>query len=102
MRFSMTSEQYTKIDAVAQVMRPSQHHLFLVSLARKIAANAGVTRKRTVTDHVLDRLIDEALCEVRAHHWQPLTNQPSQQLGVEVTSRELDTLLARSALLQDR
>ena len=61
MPFTLTSQQYGKIDAVTQVLTPLQRHPFLLKLAGKIALHARVTRSRTVADADLARLVDETL-----------------------------------------
>ena len=57
---SLTSEQYVKINAVAQALPPLQRHLFLVALANKISLNARAFRNREANDaSLLDKLIAE-------------------------------------------
>ena len=95
MPFTLTSEQYGKIDAMTQVLPPSQRHLFLVKLAGKIALHARVTRSRTVADTFLARLVDEALRETRAGYHQnrrqPLRDrEQSGEDCVEATANDLD------------
>src|SRR5262245_58267000 len=57
MPFSLTSEQYVKIDHVAQTLPLSQRHPFLDLLAGKIELNVRVTRKRTLSDTRLSMFI---------------------------------------------
>ena len=99
MPFTLTSQQYGKIDAVAQVLTPLQRHPFLLKLAGKIALHARVTRSRTVADADLARLVDETLCEIRVgshqNQQEPLRDrQPSGEDCVEATAKELDRLIA--------
>src|SRR5262245_6608523 len=60
MRLSLTSEQYVKIDQMAQTLSASRHHRFLVVLAGKILLNARVTRNQSLSDDVLSQLINAA------------------------------------------
>jgi hypothetical protein len=97
MRFSLTSQQYRKIDAAAQVLPLSLRHSFLVKLAGKIVLNARVTRSSTLADALLTKMIDEIL-----HDMRMATDQKQQPLSedlrldedcVEVTAKELDILI---------
>ncbi len=95
MPFTLASQQY-----VAQALPPSQRHLFLVKLAGKIALHARVTRSRTVADAFLEKLVDEALREMRAgdhlNRRQPLRDrEPLGEDCVDTTAEELDRLIAR-------
>jgi hypothetical protein len=100
----LTSEQYVKINAVAQALPPLQRHLFLAALANKISLNARAFRDREATDDsLLDKLIDGALGEVQARKRQkqqrPL-GEP-EQLGedcADVTAKELERLIAKHDL----
>ena len=82
----LTSEQYTKIDVVAQALPPSRRHAFLVILAGKITLDARVTRDRTlIDDTTLSALIYAAL-----HHSQRPKPADSH---ADAAAKELDRLI---------
>ena len=87
MRFSLTSEQYVKIDAVAQTLPPSRRHAFLVKLAGKINLEARVSRSRTLPDTKLSKLIDAALYEMRNENQRPADPHAA------AAAKELDRLI---------
>ena len=101
MPFTLTSQQYAKIDAVAQGLPPSQQRSFLATLAGKISRHARESRKRVLTDAFLAALIADTLHELRAKAgWsrlQPLHERKrSGEDCVDVTAKELDRLIAAS------
>jgi hypothetical protein len=83
----LTSEQYLKIDAVAQTLPPSKRHAFLVKLAGKISRDARVSRARTVPHTKLSNLIDAALYEMRDGNQRPADPHAA------AAAKELDRLI---------
>jgi hypothetical protein len=87
MPFSLTSEQYVKIDEVAQALPPSRRHPFLVILAGKIEFSARVTHDQTLSDAVLSKVIDAALRKMRAESQRPADPHAA------AAAKELDRLV---------
>jgi len=83
----LTSEQYVKIDAVAQTLPPSKRHAFLVKLAGKIYRDARVSHTRTLPDIKLSNLIDAALYEMRDEKQRPADPHAA------AAAKELDRLI---------
>ena len=90
MPFTLTSQQYVKIDAVTQVLSPRQRHAVLVALAGKVSLNARLTQNRKVSDALLAKLIDDVLREMRAATDRKQRSRERQRFGedrVDVTAR---------------
>jgi hypothetical protein len=95
MCFALTSQQYVKIDAVAQRLPHAQRHPSLSSrLAGKLSLNARITRNGEVTDVLLAKLIDDAMRQVRSvtgqKQWQLLPERLDEDC---VDMKELDILI---------
>lgn len=96
---SLTSEQYVKINAVAQALPPLQRHCVSCRLGEQDFAQCAGSWEATDAS-LLDKLIDGALGEVQArkHQKQQRPLGEPEQLGedcVDVTAKELERLIAK-------